>query len=116
MMNSFEYSDVTLQNIEDNKNLDFIFDGDNKKIHLETKLVNKLPKNDIKELNKQFPKLRKTKLYNHLKGLSKDEIIGITIREFNENRYFREVKIEEYLKENQELKQALSTIKMEIRK
>ena len=56
-MSNFDYSDVTLQNIEDNKHLDFICDGDNKKIHLETKLVNKLSKKDIKELNKQFPKL-----------------------------------------------------------
>ena len=48
---------------------------------------------------------RETELYNHLQGLSKDEIIGITIREFNENRYFREVKIGECLKENQQLKE-----------
>lgn len=53
---------------------------------------------------------RERELYNHLQGLSKDEIIGITIREFNENRYFREVKIGEYLKENQQLKDELKLV------
>ena len=53
---------------------------------------------------------RETELYNHLQGLSKDEVIGITIREFNENRYFREVKIGEYLKENQQLKEQRNTL------
>lgn len=47
---------------------------------------------------------KEDELIKYLEGLSKDEIIGITIREFNENKYFREVKIGEYLKENQELK------------
>lgn len=47
---------------------------------------------------------REKNLYNYLKDLSKDDIIGITIREFNENKYFREVKIGEYLKEIQQLK------------
>lgn len=33
-MSNFDYSDVTLQNIEDNKHLDFICDGDNKKKYI----------------------------------------------------------------------------------
>ena len=48
---------------------------------------------------------KEDELIKYLEGLSKDEIIGITIREFNENRYFREVKIGEYLKEIEILKQ-----------
>ena len=56
-MNSFNYDEITLQNIDDNKMINFICDGDSKKIYLESKIANKLTNKDKNDLYKQFPTL-----------------------------------------------------------
>lgn len=35
-MKIFDYETITIQNIEDNKHLDFVCDGDNKKVRIES--------------------------------------------------------------------------------